>query len=95
MGQNPYLRQELNKIKKDAEAIDFVGQLRKARREMRGNDDVIIEKFASIYSRVDKAIREAKEIAEESISDLDDIRSQEMELDMNIQQNQYGIIQNK
>ena len=95
MGQNPYLRQELNKIKKDAEAIDFVGQLRKARREMRGNDDVIIEKFASIYSRVDKVIREAKEIAEESISDLDDIRSQEMELDMNIQQNQYGIIQNK
>ena len=95
MGQNPYLRRELNKIKKDAEEIGFIENLRKARREMRGNDDVIIEHYASIYSRIDTVVRNAKELAENEISDLDEIRSQEMELDKNIQQNQYGIIQNK
>ena len=95
MGQNPYLRRELNKIKKDAEKIGFIEDLRKARRQMRGNDDVMIEHYASIYSRIDKVVREAKELAENEISDLDEIRSQEMELDMNIEQNQYGIIQNK
>ena len=74
--------------------MDFIGKLRKARREFRGNDDVIIEEFGAIYSRIDKALA-MKEIAEESISSLDDIRTQEIERDQNIQLNQYGIIQNK
>tara|TARA_Y100000996_G_scaffold337950_1_gene274712 strand:- start:7845 stop:11804 length:3960 start_codon:yes stop_codon:yes gene_type:complete len=95
IGSQGEFRKELQKIKKDADAMDFIGKLRKARREFRGNDDVIIEEFGAIYSRIDKALREAKEIAEESISSLDDIRTQEIERDQNIQLNQYGIIQNK
>ena len=95
MGENENMRRELKEIMKEAEAMDFIGKLKKARREFRGNDDVIVEKFGSIYSRIDSVIRDAKEAAENDLDEIDDIRNAEMEFRENELRNQLGIIQNK
>ena len=95
VGKNPYFRGQLDEIMKDAKEIDFVGKLRKARRSFKGQDVVKIEDFGSIYSRINKALRDAKEAAENDLPEIDDIREQEAVLEEVQMQNQYGIIENK
>ena len=95
MGRDGMFLRELKVIKKEAERIDMIKRIKQARRQFRGNDDVVIEKFGNIYGRLDLALRLAKEAAESQLSDIDSIRSEEAELDLNNRNNQYGILELK
>ena len=96
MGREGVFKERLKEIKKEAERINMVENIKGARRQFRGNDDVILEEYGSIFARLDLALREAKEAAESQLSDIDDIRAEEIQQDQNKQNNQYGIIlQNK
>ena len=95
MGRDGMFLRKLKEIKKEADRIDMIGRIKQARRQFRSNEDVIIEKFGNIYGRLDLALREAKEAAEMQLSDIDSIRAEEAEIDLNNRNNQYGILTNK
>lgn len=74
IGQQGYFKSQLQEIMKDAKAIGFVEEMKKARQKGLTSKEASVNKYANIYNRIELALDEAKRDAESQLSNYAEVQ---------------------
>lgn len=92
VGKHQHFHDKLVEIKRDADKLKMVESLRRARKNNLTSDQESLEEFGGIYRRIDRALTEAKRMAEAELSDRAVIQQEATDMRSRDYTNRQGLL---
>lgn len=92
VGKHKHFHDKLVEIKRDADKLKMVETLRRARRSGVTSDMDSLEEFGGIYRRIDKALTEAKRMAEAELTERPAIQQEATDMRSRDYTNRQGLL---